>query len=78
MPDAVGPIGGNPALSPADASRYCGCSQRHFERWIAPFLPVVDLRATGGRKPMPRYRLADLDRWLDGRRAGTDRPESAA
>jgi hypothetical protein len=40
---------------------------RHFEKWIAPFLPVTDLGLPGSGKSMPRYRQADLDAWLDAR-----------
>jgi hypothetical protein len=58
----------NPALCPDRAAEYLSVSRRHFERVIAPYLARVDLRGPGSHKPMPRYRLSELNRYLDDQR----------
>jgi len=58
----------NPALCPDRAAEYLSVSRRHFERVVAPYLARVDLRAPGSHKPMPRYRLSELNRYLDDQR----------
>ena len=60
-------VGGG-AITPTAAAEFCGCSLRHFERVIAPFLHVLNLAAPGARKPMPRYLIGDLAAWLLKRR----------
>ena len=56
------------ALTPDEAATYCGCSRRHFEQFVAPHLPYVDLRQPGTARAMPRYLLADVASWLLSRR----------
>ncbi len=55
------------ALTTADAAAVCGCSVSHFERHIAPLLPVINL-APPGAKRLPRYHSADLQVYLWGLR----------
>lgn len=61
-------LAGGGALTPDQSADFCGCSRRHFERWIAPFVPMIDVSAPGAKKPMPRYLVSDLLSWLTARR----------
>jgi hypothetical protein len=62
--------GPNPALTREQAAAYCGVSVRHFTRAILPFVPAVDQRGPGARRPLWRVRQHDLDQWLERRRVG--------
>lgn len=57
----------NPALDPEAAAKYCSCSRRFFDDTIAPHLRVINLAPPESRMRMPRYRVSDLDQYLEAR-----------
>jgi hypothetical protein len=54
-------------LDRANAARYLGCSLSHFQEEVRRFLPTVDIASPSARKPMPRWRRADLDAFIASR-----------
>ena len=44
-------------------AHWLGVSVSFFRSCVAPHVPCSDLSAPGALKRVPRYKVADLDRW---------------
>jgi hypothetical protein len=57
-------------LTRQEAARYLGVSLRWLEGNMS--LPKVDIAQPGARRPTWRYRVADLDAWMEKRLTAQD------
>lgn len=56
-------------LSARRSAKYLDVSVSYFRARIAPELCSVDFAMPSAKKRMPRWSIADLDRWAESRRA---------
>jgi hypothetical protein len=56
-------------LSAKAAAAFLGMSASHFRSHVAPEVECLDLAPAGARKRMPRWSVADLNRWAKSRAA---------
>lgn len=51
-------------MTARQSARYLGVSKAFFESKIRPHIGCIDMRAPGNKKPMPRWEVAELDRFI--------------
>lgn len=55
-------------LSADEAAKYLGVRRSHFLEHIRPQIAIEYDLAAPGKRPLPRFDRADLDRWMLTRR----------